>query len=606
MASLLQRSRSVARCWQVWAIACSYAACVVGLFWQFALLPNRQIPLTPSSDQVQQVWFLAWPAHAIAHGMNPFTSHAINVPNGINLLTNTAEPLLGLVFAPLTWLAGPLATYVVVLELGFLCSALSAAAAARWLGTGWFGSWLAGLTFGFGAPRLVNGVVHAYFTVDVVLPWILVGVVAFATERWSSKRAGLTLGTLLGVDVLISSERVAITAIALAAFGVGFLLVRRTASAWRAVLELASWGALALIVLAGYPVWMLLAGPGHVHGAPHAYIQHFTTTAASLVQPGPWALVAPFGHLHAQLDLSAEGWTNGTYLGVPLIGAALVGAWLGRRRPTDRWIAIATVAALLASFGRTLPCFGVALPSPYRLVARLPLVADIIPGRFIELTLLGAAILAARTGDAVVHAVADRVGSSASPTLLRRATSGVIVGGFASVLVATMVPAHTIRAGATTTAGSEAAIEVARLVPSGARVLTYPYPVSVFNTAMLDQAVAGMRYDLMGGQAIAPGPDGSNAGIVPRQPQTIVDLFLHAYLGPGPITLNFPVGPTPPLNAATVAAMRAYVANSHVTAIVWQRTGHHPALARRYLEAAFAGDEVSASRDVAIFLVAEG
>ena len=118
---------------------------------------------------------------------------------------------------------------------------------------------------------------------------------------------------------------------------------------------------------------------------------------------------------------------------------------------------------------------------------------------------------------------------------------------------------------------------------------------------MVDQAQAAMRYDLMGGQAIVPGPSGANAGVVPQQPQTIIDLFLHAYLGPKPITLNFPVGPTPPLNEATLAAMRAYVVRNRIDVISWQRSGHFPLLAKDYLDAAFGHVRVVVSPTVVVY-----
>ena len=582
--------RSVLRRWQPWLIVASYGGSVFGLFWQFSAIARRQIPLTPTSDQVQQVWFLAWPAHALRAGLNPLFSHAVNVPHGVNLMTNTSEPLLGLLFAPFTWWAGPLATYVLVLELGFFLSAVSAAAAARVLGASWFGAWFVGLLFGFGAPRLVNGVVHAYFTVDLVLPWLLVAAVRLVQGAWSPRRTGLLCGALVGLDVLISPERVAIEVITLVGIALGWLLVVRRRQTVTALTETAMWVAVVLIPLAAYPVAMLLVGPEHVHGAPHAYIQQFTATFSSLVQPGPYAMFAPVGSYPTQFALSAEGWTNGTYLGIPLIALALVGAWRWRRSTLDRCIAAAALISLVMSFGGTIEVFGVAVPSPYRLLVHLPLLGDIIPGRFVEVTICAVAWLAAR-------ALALPEGRTAAA-----APREVAVAVLATVaVVATLLPAHTIRAAKAAHDPFFTSHLGRTLLPAGSRVLTYPYPVSVFNTAMVDQAQAAMRYDLMGGQAIVPGPEGTNTGVLPQQPQAIVDLFLHAYLGPKPITLNFPVGPTPPLNRATLAAMRAYVVTNHIDAICWQRSGHYPLLAKTYLDAAFGAQRVDVSGTIVVY-----
>src|ERR1019366_8772162 len=48
-------------------------------------------------------WFLAWPAHAIAHGLDPFYSTAMFYPRGFNLLDNTSVLGVGTVLAPVTW-----------------------------------------------------------------------------------------------------------------------------------------------------------------------------------------------------------------------------------------------------------------------------------------------------------------------------------------------------------------------------------------------------------------------------------------------------------------------------------------------------------------------
>jgi hypothetical protein len=584
------RIRGVVRRWQPWLIVASYGACVLGLFWQFSTVARRQIPLTPTSDQVQQVWFLAWPAHALRAGLNPLFSHAMNVPHGVNLMTNTSEPLLGLLFAPFTWWAGPLATYVLVLELGFFLSAVSAAAAARVLGASWFGAWFVGLLFGFGAPRLVNGVVHAYFTVDLVLPWLLVAAVRLVQGSWSPLRTGLFCGVLLGLDMLISPERVAIEVITLVGISLGWLLVVRRRSIAATLGSTALWVGAVLVPLAAYPAAMLLIGPEHVHGAPHAYIQQFTATFSSLVQPGPYAMFAPVGAHPSQFSLSAEGWTNGTYLGIPLIVLALLGAWRWRRSTLDRSIAAASLIALGLSFGGTISVFGLDIPSPYRLLLHLPLFGDIIPGRFVEVAICGVAWLAARA-----LTLPEGRTAASSPVHVAAAALATVA------VVATLLPAHTIRAAKAAHEPFFTSHLGRTLLPARSQVLTYPYPVSVFNTTMLNQAQAAMRYDLMGGQAIVPGPDGTNTGVLPQQPQAIIDLFLHAYLGPKPITLNFPVGPTPPLDAATLTAMRAYVVANRVDEICWQRSGHYPLLAKTYLDAAFGTLRIAVSPTLVVY-----
>ena len=47
---------------------------------------------TNDIDSSQYQWFLAWWPHAILHGLNPFITHAVYVPDGYNLTWTTSLP----------------------------------------------------------------------------------------------------------------------------------------------------------------------------------------------------------------------------------------------------------------------------------------------------------------------------------------------------------------------------------------------------------------------------------------------------------------------------------------------------------------------------------
>ncbi len=66
---------------------------------------------TSSSDPGTYVWALAsWP-YAVLHGLNPFFTHLIFAPAGVNLVANDAlAPGAGLIAAPITLTAGPMTT----------------------------------------------------------------------------------------------------------------------------------------------------------------------------------------------------------------------------------------------------------------------------------------------------------------------------------------------------------------------------------------------------------------------------------------------------------------------------------------------------------------
>src|SRR5664279_5664880 len=57
------------------------------------------------------IWSFGWWPHAILHGENPFVTHAIWAPDGVNLTWTTSVPGLALLFAPLTLIGGPTVSY---------------------------------------------------------------------------------------------------------------------------------------------------------------------------------------------------------------------------------------------------------------------------------------------------------------------------------------------------------------------------------------------------------------------------------------------------------------------------------------------------------------
>ena len=106
-------------------------------------------------DSGQQVWFIAWPAYALQHGLSPFFSNALWAPHGVNLLSNASSPLVGLTLAPVTWLSGPIVATNVALVLAPALSAWGCWYACRQMVTWSPAAWIAGFLFGY-SPFVVD------------------------------------------------------------------------------------------------------------------------------------------------------------------------------------------------------------------------------------------------------------------------------------------------------------------------------------------------------------------------------------------------------------------------------------------------------------------
>jgi hypothetical protein len=559
----------------------SYAIPARLLYVRFSWFPTTQIPFRDWSDQVQEVWFYGWMAHAVSHLQNLFFTTALNFPHGVNLMTNTTSPLLGVLFAPLTWLAGPLATYVVLLELGFALTALSAAVCARRLGLGWWRAWFVGAVFGFCAHRIVEGTTHVFLAFDLTMPWVLYGAIRFFQGRWSVRRFGLVVGVLLAVEFLVSTERVGIELAGLALVALFDVIHHRTWARVRdVVLGYALTGA-CFVALASLPLWYFFFGPQSISGPPHTGVAWENVTLRQLVQPGPYTLFAPLGHTTTAESRELGAWNSTGYLGVPLLALAIVGVVRSWREPLTRGVTALTVIFLVLTLGPSveLPGLHLSIPAPYRLVAKLPVGQDILPFRYMEIVVLGLAWLAATgLGGLVLDRAARRYGAAVAAITL------------AVLTILSLVPAGGVPEASTLSNGWLQTPQAARALPDSAVVLTYPYAVTIFNSSMLDEAESGLWYHLIGGQAIVPGPSGSNVSVLPLEPLDVVAVLMRATL-PHPTGREtgfpFKVPVLPPLDATTIRQFHEFVTNNHVTEIFWRQWGWNPQVALAYLQAAF-------------------
>ena len=135
----MRDSSAVARGWQrvgrghaahpaLFALALASAlSCWV--YWP--LLSNLRSITSTDPDTPLFVWALAHSPHRLLHGSNPFFSSVIfATTGGANLAFNTTVPLLGLLMAPVTLTAGPVAAFNVIM---LMTPALNTVAARRLL-----------------------------------------------------------------------------------------------------------------------------------------------------------------------------------------------------------------------------------------------------------------------------------------------------------------------------------------------------------------------------------------------------------------------------------------------------------------------------------------
>ncbi len=465
-------------------------------------------------DPAQEVWFMAWPAWALAHLHNLFFSGAVNVPHGANLLSNTAGTLVGVVLAPVTWLFGPVTATNVALTLAPALSAWGCFAAIRPLVTWKPAAIPAGLVYGYSAA-IVSSLTFGHVSVT----WLVIPPFLFTTlheivvrQEHSVRRDGLVLAALVVVQFLISPEVLVMclllaTVGLLAVMAVGWRQVRGRAGHALPSLGLAAGVTVALLA---YPAWFGVAGPQAVSGLLFPLAPVLGVPLSGLLAPGQYRASAS-GFVRFGGYLGRNG-PPADYVGAGVALATLAAVVTARRRPLTWLLLFMTAVTLSLALGAYLE----GAPSwlghpwlPWRVLFRVPLIKEIIPDQLAPLLTLFIAFLLAVGLDALY--VAHR-----RPTAwVARHRYPVTAAATAVVAVVALVPVFVtfdlpLRVVPFRTPASLR--EASSTLPANPVLLTIPFAVSGSPLPMLWQADDGFHFRLAGAALKTPNARGGPVG----------------------------------------------------------------------------------------------
>jgi hypothetical protein len=587
------------------------------LYWPATPFGAGHLPGCACGDPEQQTWFLAWTAHALTHGLNPFFTQYINAPRGANLAIDTAMPLLGVLGTPITLLAGPVATFNLLLKLGLAASGASMFWVLRRYTSWWPAAFAGGLLFAF-SPYLAGQAVRHVFLSFVPLVPLFIPLLDdwLVSRRRSPWRSGMLLGLVAALQYLISPE-ILLTSTMMAIAGLAWLAVRYP----RAVLERAGVLARGLVAavpvflaVAGYAVWLLIAGPNRPAGPVHILygLALYHADLLSPLFPTGRQLLAPGVLKAVGMRLPAGGTIeNGFYLGFPLL--VLLGYFIIRYRrvPLVATAGVIGLVAFIIGLGAKLTAGGkpVGIPLPFAVFTHLPILQNLEPARLSLYVQLAAAVIVAvgldRTraygwrrasatagrgqpspADSLVPAAvpAAAKGHGQRPVPLRSGAgpgdSGpigrddgppgrdpgwvrpVVVAAVGLVALLPLVPKLPIPTYPLHTPGYFTSTTV-REVPHGALALTFPFELAPHNDAMMWQAASGMRFRVLGGDVFVPGNVvRSTWHPLPKGPPVLAQVLAAG---------QYPDVPPPPTTASAVAAIRQLCARSHVAAVFVDR-----------------------------------
>jgi hypothetical protein len=200
---------------------------------------------------------------------------------------------------------------------------------------------------------------------------------------------------------------------------------------------------------------------------------------------------------------------------------------------------------------------------PFAVFLHLPILDSILAGRFTLFIDLFVAFVVALGVDRLRADLAGR------PHLTGRAVV-LAVGALVVVALLPLVPRwpypHVPVSTTTPTFFQTADVDA---VPAGSAALTYPYAVYPENQSMLWQALSAMRFKILGGYALIPGPDQlAIDGPGPVEPAAVPDTLISDY-----------DGQPNPAPAATPGQLRTLVRRYDIRSLMVGPGGVDPAAA---------------------------
>ncbi|HEX4433719.1 MAG TPA: hypothetical protein VH012_02750 [Acidimicrobiales bacterium] len=459
--------------------------------------------LQSSQDPKLNAWLIAWTPFALTHGVNPFFSHWVNQPLGVNYSANVAVPLLGIIASPVTALWGPVAGVNFLISLAFFTAAIAGYCFVRHWTTWRPAAFLGGLLFGFSPYVVSAGIAHLHTMFVCLIPFIFIVLdEIFIRQRYSKRVLGVALGLLIIAQYCISSELLVTTAllaliagILVALFNVHDVRSHLTAAVPAALIAVG----LAVVVLA-YPILYAIRGP--LHATQTLPAGQYQSDLLSALIPSSNQIFTTTSAAQTANQFANNLSENGAYLGIPLVVFLLAAAVLCRRSKVVVIGVLLAISAYLLSMGSPLRVGNTLthIRLPGGILRHIPLVSGAVLARFSVFVFLFAAL--------VLGVAVERLRRWPRwSTSLTGVLASLIVS---AVVLAPMVPTLPYQEVVvdTPTFFTTSAVDS---VPANSVAVVYPTTTPVDDDATLWQATADMRFKMPGAYALVPAEGGGPA-----------------------------------------------------------------------------------------------
>jgi len=554
----------------------------------------------PGGDSLQFIWFLAWSSFALGHHLNPLFSGVVNAPAGANLMWNPAIPLPAALLSPLTRGLGPVFAYNALMTLGIALSGWCAFLALRRYVQHSFPAFVGGVLYGFSPYEMAHALDHPHVALAFAPPLVLIVLDdLLVRHRHPPRRMGAVLGLLAAVQLMTGEELLAtMTLVALLATLVFLAITDRGKWRLRLLMDLLPMlrrqagpvvsAACTFFLICCIPLAFQFFGPQRPSG-PLQPRNVFVSDLLNFVIPTSLQQFAPGWARGVAERFSGSPAESTAYLGLPLL--ALL-AWTAARAFRSRAVAegsgiranlvvrltmMLVILCALLSLGLTLhiaghdtliPCAVLALPSlavrkrfPARFliyavlaaglaIAIVPVADNLLPARLMLFAFLAVALIVAFLLDQVLSLPLSQsfvrfpLPAQLAPKRvgIARAIAGGAIG-LALLPLFPRIPFPSTLLPLPLYFRSSAVVQL----PQDAVVLVAPFSRSGHGTAMLWQALAGMRFRMPEGYLFVP----HHANIADPPPSATLDVLTALELGQQPTI-------TPTLRAGLLADLERW------------------------------------------------
>ncbi|WP_009881386.1 hypothetical protein [Brevibacterium aurantiacum] len=527
--------RQRARPWLWYALLLTVVSICV--FGQVAADPGGQV-VASNDDSSLFIWWLGHAAELLGSQLGLgndaaqggtadgylYTEAMNTLHGGVNGAWNTSLAGLGLILAPITWAAGPVVSYnLLIISIPVLVSLATAALFSRFLthvpafvaagGVG-FSSYV--IAQASGHPNLAFGVAPPLVALIIIKLVLRAPQTGFASrEFWA---LSLGLGAVLGFQFYVSTEVLAGTFIAALCLLISIAVFGRRAWTLAGWLRLGLGGVIgsALALLLAIPLLLTMRGPNAPTGAIRPHGVWNTDLLDPIIPAGPMLLGSGSSPIPRVMDIdSAE---LGAYVGIPaLIAAVIIVICLIRSRRYKTILAIASATGFLVfvlSLGSPVLLNGTVVSGvgPFALIEAIPVLNNILPMR---LVLHSTIALFAILGCGLQWALENIRSRRAQALLGLLVISAVVVVPGVQTSREVYVPDFYTES-------------ITEVVPAGSVVKTVPRPLAWAephaDEAMVWQAVSGFHYRETGGYFIGSSPE---SDVTYAAPEDALDEVLY-------------------------------------------------------------------------------